>query len=39
MTMGREEKKVKEFVQDNKRTTPPFKKFKLLNFFSRGCEY
>lgn len=38
--MGREEKKVKELVQDNKRTTPLCKMFKLLFFFfSRGCEY
>lgn len=39
--MGREEKKVKELVQDNKRTTPLCKMFKLLIFFffSRGCEY
>ena len=39
MTMDREAKKVKELVQDNKRITPPFKKFKLLIFFSRLCEY
>lgn len=32
--MGREEKKVKELVQDNKRTTPLCKMFKLLFFFS-----
>lgn len=38
VTMDREAKRVKELVQDNKRTTPPFKKFKLLIFFSRGCE-
>lgn len=31
--MGREEKKVKELVQDNKRTTPLCKMFKLLIVF------
>ena len=37
MTIDREAKKVKELVQDNKRITPPSKKFKLLISFSRRC--